>query len=235
MKKLFALAVFAMMACAAMAQPAVGTFSVIPRIGVSVTNLPGDEIWFAADQYPVTSRNKAGFMGGVDFDYQFMPNFSVMLGAQYVQQGCRYDNSVEEKDLSGHVVGGSGFSDWSTQLHYLNVPLMLNGYIGPGFALKAGVQLGFPLSGKMKYTDVEYVKNDEGQVTSEKHTPQTVDLKGTFTKVNVSIPVGLSYEFANVILDARYNICLTRYQNIKGFESPKNKVFTFSAAYRFAL
>lgn len=235
MKKLFALAVLAMLTLAAMAQQAVGTLSVLPRIGVSVTNLPGDDIMIAAGQYPVTPRNKAGVIAGVDFDYQLMPNISLMLGAHYVQQGCRYDNSVEKKDQSGHVVGGSGFSDWSTQLHYLQVPLIVNGYIAQGFALKTGVQLGFPLSGKMKYTDVEYVKNDEGIVTSEKHTQETVDLKNTLTKVNVSIPVGLSYEFANVVLDARYNICLTRYQNIKGFDSPKNKVFTFSAAYRFAL
>lgn len=51
-------------------------------------------------------------------------------------------------------------------------------------------------------------------------------------KVDFAIPVGISYEYMNVILDARYNIGLTKvYDNIDG----KNSVFTFSAGYRFSL
>ena len=53
-------------------------------------------------------------------------------------------------------------------------------------------------------------------------------------KVNVSIPVGLSYEYMNVILDARYHIGLTKVNKVDGRDS-KNKVFTFTVGYRFAL
>lgn len=45
----------------------------------------------------------------------------------------------------------------------------------------------------------------------------------------------MSYEFSNVIIDARYNIGLTQFQNIDGFKSSKNSVFTFSVAYRLGL
>ena len=54
-------------------------------------------------------------------------------------------------------------------------------------------------------------------------------------KVNFSIPVGFSYEFANVVLDARYNIGLTPIQQVLDYKGPKNKVFTVSVGYRFTL
>lgn len=72
----------------------------------------------------------------------------------------------------------------------------------------------------MKYEKPEHVK---------------YDLNSTLTKVTFAIPVGVSYEFSNVIIDARYNIGLTQFQNIDGFESSKNRVFTFSVAYRLEL
>lgn len=53
-------------------------------------------------------------------------------------------------------------------------------------------------------------------------------------KVNVSIPVGLSYEYMNVILDARYHIGLTKVNKADAGDS-KNKVFTFTVGYRFGL
>lgn len=60
-------------------------------------------------------------------------------------------------------------------------------------------------------------------------------MNSTLTKVTFAIPVGVSYEFSNVILDARYNFGLTQFQDIDGFESSKNRVFTFSVAYRLEL
>lgn len=236
MKKLFlSVAALAAAATATAQQPKAGTISIIPRIGVSLANLPGDQIYINGDLPPLSPRYKAGFLGGVDVDWQFMPNMSVMVGAQYVQQGCRYENNAIETDLSGNVVSGSGYSGWSTQLHYINVPVMLNAYIGTGFALKAGVQIGFPVSGKMKFNEMEYVKDKDGNYTYEKPVERNVSLNSSLTKVTLSVPVGVSYEFSNVIIDARYNIGLTKFQDIKNFDSSKNRVFTFSAAYRFEL
>lgn len=236
MNKLLLPAILLMASTEAMAQqPEVGTVSIIPRIGVSLANLPGDDIYTESGISPLSPRYKAGFLGGVDVDWQFMPNLSVMLGAQYVQQGCRYENNSFESDASGNVVSGSGFSNWSTQLQYINVPLMLNAYIGPGFALKAGVQVGFALSGKMKYDEMGYRKDKDNNITYEEPVPRKISLDKTMRSVVFSIPVGVSYEYSNVILDARYNIGLSGFQNVKDYKSSKNSVFTLSAAYRFAL
>lgn len=220
----------------AMAQhPAQGTISVIPRVGVSMASLAGEKIYIDADNMTMSSRYKTGFMGGVDLDYQMLDNLSISLGAYYAQQGCNYRNNSVETKGPGNTVSGTGYSDWSTNLDYLNVPLMLNVYVAPGVAVKAGLQVGFALSGKMKYTTTDYTKTPEGEYKSEKPRDVDIDMDKTLNKVNFSIPVGFSYEFSNVILDARYNIGLTSFQNIDGFESSKNRVFTISAGYRFAL
>ena len=219
----------------AMAQPKVGTVSVLPRVGVALANLPGDKIEVGAtNDMTYNSRYKAGLMVGVDVDWQFMPNLSATIGAQYVQQGAKYGNDGYKVQVTEGVYKGTGYSDWSTQLHYLNVPLMLNAYLGTGFAVKAGVQIGFPLSGKMKYIEQQYTMTKD-DVKYEKPEHVKYNLNSTLTKVNFAIPVGVSYEFSNVIIDARYNIGLTQFQDIEGFDSSKNRVFTFSVAYRIAL
>lgn len=220
----------------AMAQhPAQGTISLIPRVGVSMASLAGEKIYIDASNMPMSSRYKTGFMGGIDLDYQMLDNLSISLGAYYAQQGCNYRNNSVETKGPGNTVNGTGYSDWSTNLDYLNVPLMLNVYVAPGVAVKAGLQVGFALSGKTKYTTTDYTKTPEGEYKSEKPRDVDIDLDKTLNKVNFSIPVGFSYEFSNVILDARYNIGLTSFQNIDGFESSKNRVFTISAGYRFDL
>ena len=49
-------------------------------------------------------------------------------------------------------------------------------------------------------------------------------------KFDLSIPVGLSYEFNRITFDARYNIGLTKL--IKG-EDIHNKVFVLTLGYKF--
>lgn len=234
MKKSIVSLFLLLLSVAAMAQPEVGTISVMPRVGVALANLPGDKFYVSAEDMPFSSRYKAGVMAGVDVDWQFMRNLSLTLGAYYAQQGAKYGNNEKRTVVGEGVYQGTGYSDWSTQLHYINVPLMLNGYIGPGFALKVGLQLGFPVSGKMSYTEQSYTQTkDETKYESQKKV--SYDLQSTLTKVTFAIPVGVSYEFSNVVLDARYNIGLTQFQKISNFESSKNSVFTFSVAYRLAL
>ena len=47
---------------------------------------------------------------------------------------------------------------------------------------------------------------------------------------DLSIPVGLSYEYKNFVLDGRYNFGVT---NISKNGNPKNSVFQFTLGYKF--
>ena len=234
--KLFLALVAAASSTVALAQhPEAGTFSVIPRIGLSIANLPGNDVYVGGVNAVSSPRYRTSFMGGVDLDYQFMRNLSVTLGAYYAQQGCNYKNNSVESSSGNGTIEGTGYSDWSTQLHYINVPLMLNAYIAPGVALKAGVQMGFAMSGKMKYTTADYTVDKSGEVKASMPEEHEYNLNNTMKKVCFAIPVGFSYEFSNVIIDARYNIGLTSFQKINDYNGTKNRVFTVSAGYRFAL
>ena len=81
MKKTILSVVAFALSLSAMAQhPEVGTFSIIPRIGVSIANLGNDAIvaYTSDRENTFSSRYRTGFAGGVDLDYQFMRNLSVL-------------------------------------------------------------------------------------------------------------------------------------------------------------
>ena len=109
---------------------------------------------------------------------------------------------------------GCGFKDVDDKikLNYLNIPILANYYVYKGLAVKAGVQPGFLLSAK---------NGDE-------------DIKDNMKKFDFSIPVGVSYEYMNIVLDARYNIGLTK-GNKNGDKSNKNSVFQITLGYKYKL
>lgn len=106
-----------------------------------------------------------------------------------------------------------GATQKATEKHdYINIPILAQYYVIPGLAIKAGVQPGFLISAKYESENIK----DE--------------IKG----FNVSIPVGLSYEYENFVIDARYNFGLTKH-NKNGNNSCKDSMFSFTLGYKFAL
>lgn len=92
------------------------------------------------------------------------------------------------------------------KMDYLNIPILANYYLFKGLAVKAGIQPGFKI-----------------------HDNISSSMTHSF---DLSIPVGLSYEYKNVCLDARYNYGLTNFQ--KGYDQ-KNSVFQITLGYKFGL
>lgn len=113
------------------------------------------------------------------------------------------------KDKSGGVTE-------TIKLDYINVPILANVYVVKGLAVKLGVQPGFKVNS-------EYKVAAGGQSGSTDIDAKSFDF---------SIPVGVSYEYANFQLDARYNWGLT-----KTFENSdcKNSVFQITLGYKFDL
>lgn len=71
---------------------------------------------------------------------------------------------------------------------YINFPLLANVYVTKGLAIKAGPQIGFLTKAKS----------------------EDIDIKSLCNKVDISIPVGLSYEISDFVIDARYNFGVTK-------------------------
>ena len=125
---------------------------------------------------------KVGLLGGAEVGVKVAEPFDVTAGLLFMMQGTKAkDNEV--------------LKDYSVTLTYLNVPIMANVYVLPGLALKAGVQPGFLLTSKAKAS-----QNINGSWQKREDTS-----KDGLNKVDFSIPMGISYEFSNFIIDARYN------------------------------
>lgn len=103
-------------------------------------------------------------------------------------------------------------------MDYLNIPILAQYYVIDGLALKAGIQPGCLVSAKAK---------GNGHSTS---------IKDGCNKFDVAIPIGLSYEYKNIVLDARYNIGLTKtFKKSYSEKKSNNSVFQFTLGYKFKL
>ena len=203
MKKFFVAVLAAVSIVTANAQQPVGTFSIQPKVGLNIASLTDTDDDDGA---------RTGFVIGVEGMHQASDNVGLSLGVLYSQQGA----TGEDRDY-----------DTTVKLDYINVPIMANVYVVKGLALKLGLQLGF-------------LVNDKCEVKNSSFSAE-VDLEDAFKKLNIpisvksvdfSIPVGLSYEYSNVVLDARYNWGLT--EVINGMDlSMKNSVFQFTLGYKF--
>lgn len=216
----------------------VGKFSVIPRVGVAIANLSDNSIYLPKENNrEVKSKSQAGFMGGLDVEYRATDYLGVSLGAYYARQGARwgdYEMAVNGNTENNGIKKYTGVKDHRLNLDYVQVPLMLKAYVAPQFAIMAGAQVGFLCGdGKMLSEETDLEKDNKTGSTLYKESRDVESIYAA-KKVNVSIPVGLSYEYMNVILDARYHIGLTKVNKDDAGDS-KNKVFTFTVGYRFAL
>lgn len=170
-------------------------------------------------------------MGGADVEYRINKSLGITLGAYYARQGMRFpDCELTENAEKGEY---TGIKNHHVNLDYIQVPLMLKAYLVEGLSVNAGFQMGFLCGdGKVKREETDLQKDKNGSITYK--DMQETEAPWPAKKVDVAIPLGLSYEYMNVILDARYNVSLTKAG--KGdWDNCKNKALTFTVGYRFTL
>ena len=145
---------------------------------------------------------RIGLAAGAEFEYGLTDNIGLSAGVLYSMQGVK--TTIVDADCT-----------W--KLDYLNVPILANFYVAKGFAVKLGVQPGFKLSSKAKF--------------KESGASKEVDVDGV-KSVDLSIPVGLSYQYQNIVFDARYNWGVTK---IVDDVDSKHSVFQITVGYKFSL
>lgn len=197
MKKALMIIAAMFVSVASFAQKEAGTFSFIPKVGISYTNMSND-------QDKINFDSKLGFTAGAEAEYQISETFSVSLGAMYTQKGLKYDNYGAQ-------------TKW--KLDYLDVPVMANAYIVPGLALKVGVQPEILLSSKYGGT-------------AEGHSMEW-STKDDCKSFLVSLPIGVSYEYKNVMLDLRYTTGLMNAFKSETKLDAKHQVLSLTLGYRF--
>ena len=183
--------------------------TVQPKVGINVATMTDNEDY----------SSRIGFTAGAELEYMTQAKLSFTFGALYSQQGIKQDES--------------GF-EGTIKMDYINVPLLVNYYVTKGLAIKAGLQPGFLVNDK--------VKVEKGGSSVEVGLKETFESAGfdnvSIPSVVLSVPVGISYEFSDIVLDARYNIGVTNAIKADyGMESSSSKhnFFSFTIGYKFGL
>ena len=222
MKKNILLIALLLCAITAKAQNYVGEFSIQPKVGFissSLTNMPSVDF---PEIHELKKGFAPGFMVGAEVEYQLAEKVSVAAGLNYSLQGNRWKNytspTLDIKDTK-YVMG------------YINLPLVTNVYLFEGFAVKAGIQFGYMTNAHIKST---FTGRSEGKTVTVK-----VDENVMYdtNKLDVSIPMGISYEFNNLVVDVRYNLGLTRVNKLDDTseKAMKNSVFMLSVGYKIPI
>lgn len=217
-KFLFAIAM--MVAVSANAQVEEGEFYLIPKAGVGIADLTGKlfDPTQSGTNYDATLRPITTFVGGIEGEYGINDKVSFSAGILFAMQGSKTkDNMFKIKE------------------NYINVPLMVNYYPIPncGLAIKAGAQVGFTIRKRITIDGMEYSAD---YIVARNYWGRPVyvesELSKQFNKVDLAIPVGISYEFSNIVLDARYNIGLINIMKDDP-ENSKNRLWQFTLGYKF--
>lgn len=225
MKKMMLVAVALIASLTVSAQREVGKLTIQPKIGFGASNITKVE-----QSYTFSPTGKTETMDksiataallGAECEYQLTPMFSVAAGLTYTIQGAQWSDYKFE--IGNQYIE---YTDDIIELQYANLPIMLNAYVAKGFALKAGVQLGYLTSAKYKYT---IDSNIPGQTNG---TFESKNYKDDCKKLDVSIPIGASYEYSNFVFDLRYHLGLTPI-NKNGKEEYKNSVLMLTFGYKF--
>ena len=156
------------------------------------------------------SDPRIGLAAGAEFEYQITEMFSLSAGLIYSMQGAK--ESATEQGVKVKM---------TAKTDYINIPILANIYVAKGFALKLGIQPGFNVNSS-------YTASAQGIDVSGSLSDLGVDIKS----FDFAIPVGLSYEFNNVVIDGRYNIGVTK---MVDNDDSKNSVFQFTVGYKFSL
>ena len=193
----------------------VGQWSVIPHVGINSSNMSGQEVYFLS-LYENGSQS-VGVVNNAVVEPSRKIGFVAGAEVEY-----RYMQPLST--AVGVWYSREGFrykdvgDDAHTNVDLLNFSAVENFYVADGLAIKAGLQLGCLLGVKYYYDSY------------------TEDAGNSYKKLNLSIPVGLSYEYRNVVLDARYNIGLTNLCDINLVtEKWRTNSFWLTLGYRFTL
>ena len=210
MKKLFFTAAVLMCSLTTFAQTKEGTFSIQPKAGINISNLSNKD----------NAKVKVGFTAGAEAEYQLTKQLSLSAGALFSMQGAKSTTVFREVDNTTKEIREVDIKN-TMEFDYINVPILANYYIIEGLAVKLGIQPGFNIVAKRKRTD-----------GVDKVSKNLSDLGVDVRKVDISIPIGVSYELNDFVVDARFNLGLTE---VADLVKSKNRVFQITFGYQIDL
>ena len=210
MKKVLILLAMLTATISVRAQYEEGDILIQPRVGITISNITDGD------------KSKLNVTYGVEFERFFTDELSLSAGVLFTNQGCKYEIIYIDEQQNKQ---STYENDWILNLYYGTLPITVNYYVLPGLALKAGIQPAFRVKSNIQ----------RGGEKMDFDNMIAMLFPGEDVKMNTfdfSIPVGFSYEYNRITLDARYNIGLTKL--ISGNSNTiHNKVFAITLGYKF--
>lgn len=151
------------------------------------------------------SDARVGLVIGTELEYQLTDKVALSGGVLYSQQGCK---------------GSDEGAKATFKLDYINIPLLANVYLTKGLAFKIGLQPGFLVNDKAK--------------AAKGNTSVEAGLGDMSKNFALAVPIGLSYEFSNIQIDARFNWGVT-HALVFDDESSNSNAVMLTVGYKFKL
>lgn len=233
MKKIFFL-LLAILPLAALAQNENRRVSIEPHAGMTISKMHGgaltrDETW------------KTGWTAGAELEIPLSTYYSLTTGVDYALIGTGFKEEKEQYSSAKSWINAS----------YVYVPLQIKAYspVVKGLAVHLGVEMGIMTSAKAhaEMTSIRTMDIGDGMSSyflwENYKDKESEDVSGQFRNIIYDIPVGLSYEWRNIMLNAtyRYEIrqAISQKINNYGFGSnavtARNHAILITLGYRFKL
>lgn len=203
MKKLLLMASLLLASVSGFAQLEKGAWYLTPKAGLNFANMTNWD----------DSEFRIGFNVGAEAEHALNSKTSIAFGAQYSQQG---------------VAESEGGADLVFKMDYINVPVTVNHYFSPKFALFAGLQPGFLVDDAVK------VSYGGESVTVNGIKKYLKDGGIDMSSFALSMPVGMAFTFGQFKIDLKYALELTSTLSM-GDEKSHHSYFQLTCGYKFDL
>ena len=194
------------------AQRDVGKLYLCPRIGINFSNYNGSYNSGSLETLEgdkTKSKYKIGYIAGVELCQQISGLLNASIGLMYALEGEKRTDGIYEYGDRKNIT-----KEFSTNLHYLNIPIMLGldviKFGNSCVSIKAGCQAGLRLKAEAKNSLDKYVKKDGVWVLSESSEAGCHNVNDIYKFINISIPIGLEYSYKNYVMDFRYDFGVTK-------------------------
>lgn len=172
------------------------------KAGGAITSLPGD----------YTNYRKTGFYGGITGELPVGKKFSVAAELVYSLQGNKQRIMFAEWAPNDNY-NATGEKE-NMNLSYVNLPILVKYHLVKNFFMETGLQAGLLVDAK--------VKTSQG----------SGDKKDLYKSFDLSLPVGIGFEFLNGLgANLRYNAGLTSVYKKTQWEA-RNRVIQLGLFYK---
>ncbi|MCR5078102.1 MAG: PorT family protein [Prevotella sp.] len=228
MKKLLYLAALLLMPWTASAQDNGSKITLTPRVGMTVA---GYSYAHNPDEYDP----KVNITFGADAEYRISRLFGLSAGAYYYAAGAK--GNIEAlgsymRQHPGEYISPDNLQELRINQYYVSIPIMLQAHVWKGLTLKAGLQWDHLVTARFK---VKMRANDNGNVL---HLRKSFPIKDLFHDDTATVPVGISYSYKNLELDARYLFGITSLGSSRALypdNDMRNEAFMLTLGCNFRL